>query len=67
MASGEPPGHRFVPTYTEAFLRCCHEFVLLGYARLDPKTLVDLDETAITGQLVDAMNQARKRSAVCNA
>jgi hypothetical protein len=58
MVSGEPPGHRFVPTYTEAFLRRCHEFVLLGYARLDPKTLVDLDETAITGYLTDAMEAA---------
>ncbi len=58
MVSGEPPAHRFVETYAEAFLRICHEFVLLGYARLDPKTLVDLDETAITGHLTDAMEAA---------
>lgn len=58
MPSTEPDASLFVPAYIDAFVRRCHDFVLLGYARLDPKALVDLDETAITGHLKDAMEAA---------
>jgi len=58
MPSTEPDVGKFVPAYIDAFVRRCHEFVLLGYAQLDPKALVDLDETAITGHVKDAMEAA---------
>jgi len=48
----------FPAYYDEAFVRRCHEIVLLGYERLDAAQLVDLDEPAITGKLVAAMKEA---------
>lgn len=45
--------------YKRAFVRHSHELVSLGYARLAPSSLGSLDETAVTGRLVDAMEAAR--------
>ena len=44
--------------YVGAFIRRCHECILLGYARLVPTEVADSDETAITGLLVDAIEDA---------
>lgn len=44
--------------YREALVHRSHELVALGYRRLDPGDLADLDETAITGKLCDAMEAA---------
>lgn len=48
----------FETAYEDAFVRHSHELVWLGYRRLVPRSLADLDETAITGRLVDAMEAA---------
>jgi hypothetical protein len=44
------------PAFRTVFLNRVHELLCLGYQRLDPKTHVSDDETAITGDLVEAMD-----------
>ena len=46
------------PNYEDAFVRHAHQLVGLGHARLVPVDLATLDEPAITGHLVDAMEAA---------
>ena len=58
MTQGQFRMVRFQTVYEEAFVQRSHELVGLGYARLTRICLGALDETDITGQLVDAMEAA---------
>jgi hypothetical protein len=61
----KPPAGKnsgIVPAYAEAFVRRCHECIMLGHGRLDPAVLSVLEETDITGHLVDAIEAALNSS-----
>lgn len=58
MTGGHGPNIVIFDVYEAAFVRRCHDLVMLGYRRLTPASLASLDETAITGHLCDAMNAA---------
>jgi len=58
MTGGASASIVFVDIYEEAFVRRSHELLALGYRRIVPRSLASLDETAITGRLCDAMEDA---------
>lgn len=53
---GQPSGNREV--YRRSFVTNVHRLLAAGYARLDPKSLQNKEEMAITGLLVHAMRDA---------
>jgi len=59
LRGGTPSGRAL---YRSAFIRNCHRWLAVAYAKLDVRSLSSAQEPAVTGELVRAMKEARAQA-----